>query len=77
MVLDGKWQQISGRQLSEKTYGIIGCGHVGKALVKLSSCAEPIVVKTYSSINSDANTNACRAGKYTVPRSCKSIRRTK
>lgn len=28
----GQWQQIRGRQLGEKTIGIIGCGHVGKLL---------------------------------------------
>jgi D-3-phosphoglycerate dehydrogenase len=30
-----KWTQHSGQQLSSMTYGILGCGHVGKALVKL------------------------------------------
>jgi phosphoglycerate dehydrogenase-like enzyme len=34
-VRDGGWQQIMGRQLSGKTVGIIGCGHVGKDLVRL------------------------------------------
>jgi len=28
----GKWYQIKGRQLSDCTVGIIGCGHVGKDL---------------------------------------------
>ncbi len=28
----GTWRQIVGRQLSERTVGIIGCGHVGKDL---------------------------------------------
>lgn len=32
---DGKWYQVKGRQLSECTFGIIGCGHVGKDLVGL------------------------------------------
>lgn len=32
-VLDGTWRQHVGRQLSGKTVGIIGCGHVGKDLV--------------------------------------------
>lgn len=31
----GKWYQIMGRQLSEKTFGIVGCGHIGKDLVHL------------------------------------------
>lgn len=29
------WKQIKGQQMSSMTYGILGCGHVGKALVKL------------------------------------------
>jgi len=32
---EGTWRQIKGKQLSSMTYGILGCGHVGKALVKL------------------------------------------
>jgi D-3-phosphoglycerate dehydrogenase len=31
----GKWYQVMGRQLTGKTVGIIGCGHVGKDLVAL------------------------------------------
>ena len=31
----GKWYQIKGRQLSDCTVGIIGCGHIGKDLVTL------------------------------------------
>ncbi len=34
-VRNGKWYQVKGRQLSECTVGIIGCGHVGKDLVQL------------------------------------------
>lgn len=34
-VLSGTWRQHVGRQLSGKTVGIIGCGHVGKDLVLL------------------------------------------
>lgn len=35
LVKNHEWKQIKGRQLSSMTYGILGCGHVGKALVKL------------------------------------------
>jgi D-3-phosphoglycerate dehydrogenase len=31
-VLDGGWRQHVGRQLSQRTVGIVGCGHVGKDL---------------------------------------------
>ena len=31
----GKWQQFAGRQLTGRTVGIIGCGHVGKDLATL------------------------------------------
>ena len=34
-VRSGKWNQVKGRQLSGSTIGIIGCGHVGKDLIKL------------------------------------------
>jgi len=34
-VKGGEWYQVKGRQLSECTIGIIGCGHIGKDLVKL------------------------------------------
>jgi D-3-phosphoglycerate dehydrogenase len=34
-VKNGKWYQVKGRQLSDCTVGIIGCGHVGKDLIKL------------------------------------------
>ena len=34
-VKSGKWYQVIGRQLSECTFGIIGCGNVGKDLVEL------------------------------------------
>ena len=34
-VLDGVWRQHVGRQLSERTVGIVGCGHVGKDLGRL------------------------------------------
>jgi D-3-phosphoglycerate dehydrogenase len=34
-VKKGQWYQVKGRQLSDCTFGIIGCGHIGKDLVKL------------------------------------------
>lgn len=34
-ILQGLWNPRSGAQLSGKTVGIIGCGHVGKDLVRL------------------------------------------
>ena len=34
-VRNGKWYQVKGRQLSDCTFGIIGCGHIGKDLVKI------------------------------------------
>lgn len=34
-VKNGQWYQVKGRQLSDCTFGIIGCGHIGKDLVKL------------------------------------------
>jgi phosphoglycerate dehydrogenase-like enzyme len=34
-VRDGLWQNRKGRQLSERTVGIIGCGHIGKDLTAI------------------------------------------
>ena len=34
-VKKGEWSQIKGRQLTDCIFGIIGCGHVGKDLVRL------------------------------------------
>jgi D-3-phosphoglycerate dehydrogenase len=34
-VRDGRWRQIYGHQLTAKTVGIVGCGHVGKEVVRL------------------------------------------
>lgn len=35
LVRGGGWRQVVGVQLTEKTVGIVGCGHVGKDLVTL------------------------------------------
>lgn len=35
LVREGGWRQLMGRQLSQRTVGIIGCGHVGKDLAVL------------------------------------------
>ena len=37
LVKEGAWKQLTGRQLSEKTYGILGLGSIGQDLVKLLS----------------------------------------
>ena len=34
-VRDGEWYQVKGRQLTGCTVGIVGCGHIGKDVVKL------------------------------------------
>jgi len=34
-VRNEKWYQVKGRQLSECTVGIVGCGHIGKDIVKM------------------------------------------
>jgi phosphoglycerate dehydrogenase-like enzyme len=31
----GRWRQLTGRHLSDRTVGIVGCGHVGKDLARL------------------------------------------
>lgn len=31
----GNWKQAVGRQLSARTFGIVGCGHVGKELARM------------------------------------------
>ncbi len=33
--ISGAWRQIKGRQVSERTIGIVGCGHIGKDLGRL------------------------------------------
>lgn len=39
-VLSGTWRQHVGRQLTGKTVGIVGCGHIGKDLVPLLNAFE-------------------------------------
>ena len=34
-VRNGKWNQVKGRQLSKCTVGVIGCGHIGKDVIRL------------------------------------------
>ena len=34
-IRDGGWRQVFGRQLTDRTVGIVGCGHVGKDLAVL------------------------------------------
>jgi len=34
-VKNGKWYQVIGRQLTGRTVGVIGCGHIGKDTIKL------------------------------------------
>jgi phosphoglycerate dehydrogenase-like enzyme len=36
LVREGGWKQIVGRQLSRRTVGVIGCGHVGKEVAMLA-----------------------------------------
>lgn len=44
-VLNGRWRQLQGGQLSGRTVGIIGCGNIGKDLVQLlKPFACPILV---------------------------------
>lgn len=34
-IVEGNWRQLTGGMLSGRIVGIIGCGHIGKSLVKL------------------------------------------
>ena len=34
-VEEGKWKSLRGRELSGSTIGVIGCGHIGKDLIRL------------------------------------------
>lgn len=43
-VLSGTWRQHVGRQLTGKTVGIVGCGHIGKDLVPLLKAFECRVI---------------------------------
>jgi len=40
----GNWNQITGRELSQMTVGIIGCGHVGKDLICLLKPFKPRIL---------------------------------
>jgi phosphoglycerate dehydrogenase-like enzyme len=35
LIRDGQWRQLTGRQLTDCTIGIIGCGHVGKDITRI------------------------------------------
>jgi phosphoglycerate dehydrogenase-like enzyme len=35
VVRNGEWRQVQGRQLTGSTVGVIGCGHVGKSVVRM------------------------------------------
>jgi len=62
-VLKKSWYQIKGRQLSECTFGIIGCGHIGKDLVKLLKPFNCNVlshdIKDYSKFYAQNNVTKC------------------
>ena len=34
-VTGGSWRQVTGRQLSARTVGIVGCGHIGREVARL------------------------------------------
>lgn len=36
-IRQGGWQQVCGRELSQVTFGILGCGHIGKEVARLLS----------------------------------------
>ena len=63
-VLDGTWRQHVGRQLSERTVGIVGCGQVGKDFRNARWRSPRLVIPTASM------TTAARSGsppRRTVP----------
>jgi len=35
LIRSGGWQQLMGRQLSDRTVGIVGCGHIGQEVARL------------------------------------------
>jgi phosphoglycerate dehydrogenase-like enzyme len=34
-VKNGKWYQVKGRQLTGCTFGVVGCGHIGKDVIRI------------------------------------------
>jgi phosphoglycerate dehydrogenase-like enzyme len=58
-VRNGHWYQVRGRQLSDCTFGIIGCGNIGKDVVSMLSPFKCNIlvydVKNYQKFYSDNN----------------------
>jgi len=57
-VKNGEWYQLKGRELSNCTFGIIGCGHIGKEIIRLLKpfkcnilVHEPIDLSEYYQVN--------------------------
>ena len=57
-VKNGEWYQLKGRELSNCTFGIIGCGHIGKEVIRLLKpfkcnilVHEPIDLSEYYQVN--------------------------
>ena len=60
-IRNGQWQQYIGRQLTGKTVGIVGCGHVGSDLIKLLkpfSCN--IILNDIKEINNEIHEDQVR-----------------
>lgn len=58
------WEKDGGYQLSGKTVGVIGCGHVGKELIRLLGpfdcrilCRDILDISNYCSVNGVENTS--------------------
>jgi D-3-phosphoglycerate dehydrogenase len=63
-LINGYWLQTPGYQLTNKTFGIIGCGNVGKEVVRLLQpfnckilCCDTTNLETYCKTNSLTQTN--------------------